>query len=133
MPTSSEVTAGTNATAQEANNIRADAIIRERVYVFEIQGAIVTGVEQGGKYIVPASSTVTSIKHKIASGTSATFEIQKNTTTVDAGVVAGTSVASETGITSAALTTDQVLSLDVTGISGSPVDLLVEVITTENI
>jgi hypothetical protein len=133
MSTSSAVVAGTNATATQYNNLRTDAIKRERVFVFEIKGSIVIADEQGPKYIVPASSTVTSIKHKITSGTSATFRIQKNTTDVDASISAGTSVASETSISTPSLTADDVLSLDVTGISGSPVDLLVQVITTENI
>lgn len=133
MPTSSAVTAGTNATASQYNNLRTDAITRERVYVFEVQGANIVGDEQGGKYIIPASSTVVAIKHKIASGTSATFRVQKDTTDVDAGVVAGTTVAEETSITSAALTEDQVLSLDITAVSGSPTGLLVQVITSETI
>ena len=125
--------AGTNATAPQYNNLRTDAITRERVYVFEIKGSIVTGDEQGPKYIVPANMTVVAIKHKISSGTSVTFRIQKNTTDVDASIAATTSVAEETSITSAALTENQILSLDITAISGSPVDLLVEVQTTETI
>lgn len=133
MPTSSTATAGTNATATQYNNLRTDAITRERVYVFEVKGTLVTGDEQGPKYIVPADMTVVAIKHRIASGTSATFRVQKDTTDIDAGIAAGTSVAEETSITSASLTENQVLSLDITGISGSPVDLLVEVQTTETI
>lgn len=133
MSTSSNVTAGTNATATHYNNLRADAILRERVYVFEVKGTLVTGDEQGPKYIVPTAMTVTKIKHKIGSGTSATFRIQKDTSDVDASIVASTTVQSETSISSASLTADQVLSLDITATSGSPVDLLVEVITTENI
>jgi hypothetical protein len=133
MSTSSAVIAGTNATASQYNNLRTDAIVRERVYVFEVKGSIVTGDEQGPKYIVPSAATVTSILHKIASGTSATFRIQEGTGDVDAGIVAGTSVLSETSITDAALAANSVLSLDVTAVSGSPVDLLVEVRTTENI
>lgn len=133
MATSSEVTAGTNATATQYNNLRTDAITRERVYVFEVPGNLVVANEEGGHYIVPANATVTAIKHKIGSGTSATIRIQKDTTNVDASISVGTSVAEETTITSAALLEDQVLSLDVTGISGSPADLLVQVITTETI
>jgi hypothetical protein len=133
MSTSSDVTAGTNATATEYNNLRSDAIIRERVYVFEIKGALVTGDEQGPRYIVPAGMTVTKIKHKITSGTSATFRVQKDTTDIKNSISATSSVTTETSITSASLVVDQVLSLDITAVSGSPVDLLVEVITTENI
>jgi hypothetical protein len=133
MAQSSAVTAGTNATATQYNNLRTDAITRERVYVFEIQGSVIVGDEQGGKYIVPANATVVAIKHKIATGTSATIRIQKNTTDVDASISVGTSVAEETTITTPSISEDQVLSLDVTAISGSPTGLLVEVITTETI
>jgi hypothetical protein len=132
-PLSSAVTAGTDAVASDINNIRTDAITRERVYVFEVFGTLAVGDEQGAKYIVPANSTVTKIKHKIDSGTSATFRIQKNTTDVDSGIVAGTSVATDSSISSASLTADQVLSLDITAISGSPTWLIVQVTTTETI
>lgn len=133
MPASSAVVAGTNATASDVNAIRTDAITRERVYVFEVKGSLVVGDEQGAKYIVPANATVTKIKHKIGSGTSATFRVQKDTTDVDNSIVAGTSVATDSSPTSAALTADQVLSMDITAISGSPVDILVQVTTTETI
>lgn len=133
MATSSTATAGTNATATQYNDLRTDAITRERVYVFEIKGSIIVGDEQGPKYIVPAAATVTKIKHRIASGTSATFRIQKDTTDIDNSIVAGTSVATDSSPVSAALAADQVLSLDVTAISALPVDLLVEVVTTETI
>ena len=113
MPTSSAVVAGTNATASQYNNVRTDAITRERVYVFEIKGSIIVGDEQGPKFIVPANMTVVAIKHKIGSGTSATFRIQKDTTDVDNSIVAGTSVAEDTSFSSAGLTENQVLSLDV--------------------
>jgi hypothetical protein len=98
-----------------------------------LKGSLVTGDEQGPKYIVPVAMTVTKIKHKISSGTSATFRIQKDTTDVDNAIVAGTTVATDSSPVSAALAADQVLSLDITAISGAPVDLLVEVVTTENI
>lgn len=133
MAQSSAVTAGTNATVTQFNNLRTDAITRERVYVFEVQGTLVTGNEQGGRYIVPANATVVAIKHKIGSGTSATIRIQKDTTDVDASISVGTSVAEETTITTPSLSEDQVLSLDITAVSGSPADLLVQVITTETI
>jgi len=133
MATSSAVVAGTNATAVAVNNIRTDAITRYVRFVFEVRGSVTVADEQGAKYIVPAAMTVTEIKHKIASGTSATFRVQKDTTDIDAGIAATSSVASETSITSGALTEDQVLSLDVTAVSGSPVDLLVEVLATETI
>lgn len=134
MATSSVATAGTNATATQYNNLRTDAITRERVYVFYVLGSVSTGNEQGAKYIVPATATVTSIKTIIASGTSATCRIQKDTTDIDTGISATTTVATDSSFTgSAALTAGQVLSMDVTGTSGSPVDLIVQVATTETI
>ena len=130
MPESSSVTPGVNATAEQYNDLRTDALTRRRTYVFEIKGVVVVGDEQGPRYIViNPTETVVAIKHNIKSGTSATFRLQKNTTDIDAGIVASTSVAEETTITSAGLTDDQVLTLDVTAISGSPENLLVQVIT----
>ena len=95
MATSTAVTAGTNATASQYNNLRTDAITRERVYVFYVPGAISTGNEQGAKYIVPATSTITNIKTIIASGTSATCRLQKDTTDVDTGISATTTLATD--------------------------------------
>lgn len=133
MATSSAVTAGTNATATQYNNVRTDAITRERVYVFEVQGTLTIANEQGGRYIVPANATVVAIKHVIGTGTSATIRIQKDTTDVDASISVGTSVAEETTITTPSITENQILSLDITAVSGSPTNLIVEVQTTETI
>lgn len=130
---SADPTAGTNATASEVADIRTDAITRYRTFVFEVLGSLAVGNEQGGKYIVPAGMTVTEIKHIIGTGTSATIRIQKDTTDVDAGISVGTSVGSETAITSAALAEDQVLSLDITAVSGNPTHLLAEVLCTETL
>ena len=133
MPTSSAVSAGTNAVASDVNNIRTDAITRERVFIFEVKGALATGDEQGPRYIVPANMTVVAIKSVIKAGTSATFRVQKDTTDIDSGIVATTTVAEDTSPTSAALTENQILTLDITAVSGSPEGLLVEVQTTETI
>lgn len=130
MPTSSEVTAGNNARASEYNNLRTDAIARERVFTFIIKGTLVTGDEQGPKYIIPENATVSKIEHIIKSGTSATFRIQQDTSDVDASIAATTTKASETSITDATLDAGKVLSLDITGVSGSPVDLIVQVYAT---
>lgn len=128
---SSNVSAGANAKASEYNNLRNDALSRYVRFVWNVKGALAVGDEQGPIYIVPANMTVVKIKHKISSGTSATFRIQKNTSDVDAGIVASSSVLTETTITSAALTEDETLSLDITGVSGSPIDLIVEVFCLE--
>lgn len=133
MSTSSAVTSGTNATATQYNNLRTDGILRNRVFVFEVKGALVVGDEVGPKYFVPENATVIGIKHKIGSGTSATIRVQKDTTDIKNSIAAGTSVAEETSFSSASLTENQVLSLDVTAVSGSPVDLLVQVEVSFNI
>lgn len=128
---SSAVSAGDDGTATQHNNLRTDAITRYVRFPFEVKGPLIVGDEQGPRFIVPAGMTVTAIKHKIASGTSATIRIQKNTTDVDASISSTTTMATETSITSAALTEDQILSLDITAVSGSPADLFVEVLCTE--
>lgn len=134
MALSSAVTAGTNATSTQYNNLRTDAITRERVYVFYVYGAVGIANEQGAKYIVPANATITGVTTIIASGTSATVRIQKDTTDVDTGISATTTVATDSSFTgSGSITAGQVLSMDVTGVSGSPVDLIVQVKTTETI
>lgn len=131
MPTSSEVTAGLYGTATQVNAIRTDAITRTRIYKFEVNGVITTGDEQGGRFLIGnATETVVAIKHKIKSGTSATFRVQKDTTDVDNSVAASTTAAEETSFEDAALVENQVLTLDITGVSGSPEDLIVQVITT---
>lgn len=130
MSTSSAVVAGTNATSQQYNDLRTDAITRTRIYAFEVKGALITGDEQGPRYIVREAGTVTAIHHSIKSGTSATFRIQKDTTDIDNGVSASTTVAEDTSPVSAAVAKGQILTLDITGVSGSPENIVVEVEVT---
>lgn len=132
-PTSSQATAGTNATADEYNDLRTDAIERYVRFQFEVKGTLVVGNEQGPRFIVPDEMTVQEIKHKIASGTSATIRIQKDTSDVDASISVTTSMGSETSISSPSLTEDEVLTLDITAVSGSPTDLLVQVLCKETL
>lgn len=87
-----------------------------RAFTWYLDGTSVVADEVGAKYIVPANMTVVSIKTKTVSGT-ATVRVQKNTTDVDASISVTSSVATETTITSAALTADEVLTLDITAVS----------------
>ena len=87
-----------------------------RAFTWYLDGTSVVADEVGAKYIVPANMTVTSIKTKTVSGT-ATVRVQKNTTDVDASISVTSSVATETSITAAALTADEVLTLDITAAS----------------
>lgn len=130
LPNSTDVVAGTNATASERNNLRADALTRQRVYKFEVQGTLTTGDNQGGEFIVPRNETVKSIRYYIDSGTSATIRVQHDTTDIEAGMSATTTVGeTKTGFDSASLTEGEKLSLDITAVSGSPVRLVVQVET----
>ena len=131
MSTSANVTAGNNAKASEYNDLRTDAITRYVRYVFEVKGTLVTGDEQGPKYLVPATQTVTKIKTKLSAGT-ATIRVQKDTTDVDSGVSVTSTAGDDSSLSSPALTENQVLSLDITAVSGAS-DLIVEVFATETI
>ncbi len=96
-----------------------------RAYTFGITGSLAVGDEQGMKFIVPQNMTVVKIWFKIGSGTNAGVRIQKDTTNVDT-FTATTSVGSTTSIDSAALTAGQILTLDITSVSGAT-DLFVTV------
>jgi len=109
---------------QQSIKAYVDAKKVNRAFTWGIKGTLVTGDEQGMKYIVPQNMTVKKIWYKTGSG-SAGVRIQKNTTTVDT-FTAGSSVGSTTSITSASLTAGQVLTLDITSVS-SAVDLFVTV------
>lgn len=114
---------------QKAVKTAIDGKVINRAFVFGLSGGVSTGDEQGMKYIVPQGMTVVGIKHKTGSGT-ATIRLQKDTTTIDESISVTSSVATETTITSPALTAGQVLTLDVTAVS-SCVDLFVTVECTQ--
>ena len=101
-----------------------------RAFTFGIKGTLSISNEQGMKFIIPQGMTVPKIWYKIGAGTNAGVRIQKNATTVDT-FTATTSVGSTTSITSPALTAGQVLTLDITSLSGSPADLFVTVECTQ--
>lgn len=129
-PTSSAPVAGTNITASGVGAIRTDAITRYVRYMFEVKGSLAVGNDIGQRYIVPAAQTVMSMKHKITSGTSATFRIKADSDTIDT-IVAGTSLAEDSSPADSSITENQILTIDITAVSGSPVDLLVEVLCKE--
>jgi cell division protein YceG involved in septum cleavage len=132
MATSTQVTAGTNATSDQYNNLRVDAIARTHIYKFEVLGNLATGDNQGGSYLINGSETVTKIKHKIATGTSCQFTVKIDATTVKQDT-ATTTAEDETSITSASLTNNQLLTLNIDSVTGSPTKLVVEVVTSYNI
>lgn len=134
MATSSAVVAGTNATATQYNDLRTDAITRYVRFYFEIKGTLVVANTQA-TVTVPVSGssmTITKIKHKIVSGTSATITVKRNSDTVKASVSATTSYADETAsLTNTSLTDGDELVIDITGVSASPATLRVLVFATE--
>ena len=100
-----------------------------RAFTFYLPGTVPVADEQGIRYIVPKDMTVTAIKHKLDSGT-ATIRLQKDTTDIDAGIAVTSSVATETAITAPALTTDEIITLDVTA-SSSAVGLIITMECTQ--
>jgi len=85
-------------------------------FTWYLDGTSIVADEVGAKYLVPANMTVTKIIHKTVSGT-ATIRVQKDTTDVDASISVTSTAAAETSITSASLTANQVLTLDITAAS----------------
>lgn len=115
--------------SQKAVKAAIAAKVLYRSFAWYLDGTSIVGDEVGIKYIVPANMTVVSIKTKTVSGT-ATVRLQKDTTDIDANINVTSSVATETSITSAALTADQILTLDITAAS-SCVGLTVMVSCTQ--
>ncbi len=132
MSQSSDVVAGTNATAVQQNQLRADAIKRDTVFVWEVEGAVPILDEQSGHYLVPEDMTIYKIGYKLDSGT-ATIRLQKGTTDIEAGIaVTSTFTEQTTNIDVTALTKGDKLSLDVTG-SSSGSGLIVMLYATRNL
>lgn len=120
--TSAEVATGTDDTkivtpkALKDAGIVASSAVYPRGYTWYLDGTSVVADEVGAKYIAPQNMTVTKIMHKTVSGT-ATIRLQKGTTDIDASISVTSSVASETSITSAAITAGDVITLDITAAS----------------
>lgn len=116
MSSSSAAVAGTNATAQQYNDLRTDAITERRVVLFEIKGTLTVADDQV-KIPIPYDAVVTKVRTKVTSG-SATIRLSKGATTVKSGIAVGTSYAEETSITNPNLTAnDDDLDIDITGVS----------------
>lgn len=132
MSTSSAVTAGINATATQYNDLRTDAITRYIRYWFEVAGSLSVADDQQ-TITVPATQTVTKIKHRVKSG-SATMNVKKvDGTVIKNGISVGTSYASETsGFTNTALSEGDELKLDLTAVSSADT-LRVLIYATETI
>lgn len=123
-PYSAAVLAGTDATASDHNNARKDALTRW--FKFEVLGTLVVANTQGGSYLIPFAGTVISTRTKTDSGT-ATVRINADATVVDSGIAVTSTAATDSTIGgTAAVTNNQVLTMDITAISAG-VHLIVEV------
>lgn len=124
FPYSSVVVAGTNAVASANNNQRKDALTRW--FKFEVIGTLVVGNTQGGSYLIPYTGTVVCTRTKTDSGT-ATVRINADATVVDSSISASSTAATDSTIGgTAAVTNNQVLTMDITAVA-SGVHLIVEV------
>lgn len=115
MSSSSAVVAGTNATSQQYNDLRTDAITERRVVLFEIKGTILTGDDQI-KIPVPYAAVVTKVTAKVDTG-SVTLRFMQGATIIKSGIAIGTSYTDETSITNPNISTGTDVDLDVTAVS----------------
>jgi hypothetical protein len=137
MPSSSTFTAGTDATATAMNNLRTDAIKRDFVMQFELEGGVGVATGQGGSYLVPTAATITKIKRVCGVG-SATVTLKRttsggSTSTIEAGISTTTTVQDmTTGIDITALNENDKITLDVTAVSSCQ-NLLLQIFCTYNL
>jgi len=132
MSTSSDVTAGTNATAAQYNNLRVDAIKRDAVLIFEIEDTVPVQDDQGGHYIVPEDMTIYKLSHKLEAGT-ATVVIKKNgSTTIESLSVTSSYTEQTSSIDVTTLTKGDRIQINVTAASGAS-DLMVMIHATRNL
>lgn len=119
MSVSTATIAGVNATAQQYNDLRTDAITQLRRFYLEVAGSLY--VANGLATItVPAAMTLTKIKHRVVSG-SATLKVDLVSGTVlKASIAVGTSYANETtGFTNTALAEGDEIQINLTGVSSA--------------
>lgn len=132
MSTSSAAVAGTNATAQQYNDLRSDAITRYiRIYI-EVAGPL--AIEDSVAVVtIPATMTLTKIKHKVVSG-SATLRVKTVAgAAIKSGIAVSTSYANETsGFSTSGFVENDEIQLDLTGVSSADT-LRVELFLTETI
>lgn len=132
MSTSSLVVAGTNATAQQQNDLRTDAIRRDSVFQFEVEDVLAILNDQGGSYLMPYAFTITKIKVWCEVGT-CTVRVKKQTGNILASQAVSTTPADiTTGFTSASLAENDILSLDIIGTSSGE-HVIVQVFGTRNL
>lgn len=132
MSTSDLAVAGENATAQQYNDLRTDAIRRDSVFQFEVEDALAVLDDQGGAYLMPYAFTITKVKVWVESGT-ATIRIKKQTGNILASQAVTTTPTDVTvGFVTTALAENDILSMDIIG-SSSGSHVIVQVFGTRNL
>ena len=97
------------------------ALVINRAFTWYLDGTSIDGVA-GAIYIAPEDMTVTQVQTKLTSGT-CTITLKNGSTTIDAENVTS-SLATDTSITSAAITKGDLITLTLSS-SSSPVGLIV--------
>lgn len=132
MSTSAQVVAGSNATAQQHNDLRTDAIRRDAFYTFEQKDPLAVLDSQGGAYLVPLAMTIYKVKVWVESG-SCTIRIKTQSGNILASQVVTTTPTDITvGFTSTALAENDRLTLDIIG-NSSGNHLIAVVFATRNL
>lgn len=137
MSNSTDVADGDDVTAAERNALRADAIKRDCVFVWEVEDAVPILDEQGGHYIVPEDMTIYKIGRKLDAGT-CTIRLRKKETdgdlvTIEANIaVDDTYDEQTTSIDVTTLLKGEKLILDITDASSAS-GLLVNLYATRNL
>lgn len=132
MSESAAAVAGTNATAEQYNDLRTDAITRLVRFYFNIEGSI-SAATALQVITVPAGMTITKIKHRLKSGTATMTVKTVAGATIKSGISVTSSYASETtGLSNTTLAEGDELQIDFTAVSSADT-LRVLVYCTETI
>lgn len=124
FPYGAPVVAGTNAVADDHNSNRKDGMTR--FLKFEVSGPVIVADKVGGSFLMPTGGTFVKSTSKV-SADSCTYRIEVNGSAVNSGISASTSVGSDTSFDTPAFSAGDLVTIDVTGISGSPLDLVVQI------
>lgn len=130
FPYGAQVVNGTNAVGGDHNNARKDGLTRW--LKFEVLGTLAIGNTQGGSFLMPFAGSVVQTYLVTDSG-SATVRLINNTgpVTMDSGMAASSSASIDTAIANPNFAKNDVLTLDITGISsGIHLIAMVEVLPT---
>lgn len=120
--------ANTYPKANGSGGVTWSTITTNNGFGFLVKGTVTVADEQSMKWPVPATMTVTNVWAKTTSG-SCTLRIQKDTTDVVNSINVTSTLSNTTSLSSAGLTSGQLLTADVTAVS-SAVDLFVLVWVT---